>query len=235
MALTLNGDDGIAGVDGSAATPAIQGTDSNTGISFGTDTVNVVTGGTTRATVDSSGRVGIGITSPTVPLQVNGTGQIARFESSSSSAVVRIANTETNPCEFVYTSDLAINVGGSERVRVDSSGNLRFNSGYGSVATAYACRAWVNFNGTNTLTVRGSGNVSSVTDHGAGDYSVNFATSMPDANYSSGGWVMNGTYAFRVLYGASAAFPSTSTIRIGTANSSLAAADSDTVHFAVFR
>ena len=63
MALTLNGDDGIAGVDGSAATPAIQGTDSNTGISFGTDTVNVVTGGSTRTTVDSSGRLLVGTSS----------------------------------------------------------------------------------------------------------------------------------------------------------------------------
>ena len=68
MALTLNGDDGIAGVDGSATTPAIQGTDSNTGISFGTDTVNVVTGGSTRTTVDSNGRLGIGTTSPSFRL-----------------------------------------------------------------------------------------------------------------------------------------------------------------------
>jgi hypothetical protein len=60
MALTLDGDNGVSGVNGSAGTPALQGTDTNTGISFGTDTVNLVTGGTNRATVDSSGRLLVG-------------------------------------------------------------------------------------------------------------------------------------------------------------------------------
>jgi len=62
MAIEINGDTGISGVNGSATTPAIQGTDTNTGLSFGTDEVNVVTGGSTRATVDSSGRLLVGTT-----------------------------------------------------------------------------------------------------------------------------------------------------------------------------
>jgi hypothetical protein len=57
MAIQINGDSGISGVNGSAGTPALQGTDSNTGIVFGTDTVQVATGGSTRVTVDSSGNV----------------------------------------------------------------------------------------------------------------------------------------------------------------------------------
>jgi hypothetical protein len=44
-------------------------------------------------------------------------------------------------------------------------------------------RAWVNFNGTGTPAIRASVNVSSITDHGAGDYTVNFSTAMPDVNY----------------------------------------------------
>jgi hypothetical protein len=51
-------------------------------------------------------------------------------------------------------------------------------------APIYACRAWVNFNGTGTVAIRGSGNVSSITDGGVGIYTVNFTTAMPDANYS---------------------------------------------------
>jgi len=66
----------------------------------------------------------------------------------------------------------------------DSSGNLSFNSGYGSVATAHGCRAWVNFNGTCTVAIRASGNVSSITDGGTGTYAVNFTTAMPDSDYS---------------------------------------------------
>ena len=67
----------------------------------------------------------------------------------------------------------------------DASANLQFNSGYGSIATAYGCRAWVNFNGTGTVAIRASGNVTSITDNGTGDYTVNFTTAMVDANYAT--------------------------------------------------
>jgi len=72
---------------------------------------------------------------------------------------------------------------GSTKATIDTAGNLKFNSGFGSVATAYGCRAWVNFNGTGTVAIRESGNVSSITDNTTGNYTVNFATAMPDANY----------------------------------------------------
>jgi hypothetical protein len=48
----------------------------------------------------------------------------------------------------------------------------------------YMARAWVNFNGTGTVAIRGSGNVSSITDNGTGDYTVNFTTAMSNANYA---------------------------------------------------
>jgi hypothetical protein len=54
-----------------------------------------------------------------------------------------------------------------------------------SVEIGTLCRAWVNFNGTGTVAIRGSFNVSSITDNGTGDYTVNFTTAMPDANYSA--------------------------------------------------
>ena len=65
-----------------------------------------------------------------------------------------------------------------------SGTDFQFNSGYGSTATAYGCRAWVNFNGTGTVAIRDSGNVSSITDNGTGNYTVNFTTAMPDTNYA---------------------------------------------------
>jgi hypothetical protein len=67
----------------------------------------------------------------------------------------------------------------------DVSGNLAFNSGYGSAAVAYGCRAWVNFNGTGAVAISASGNVSSITDNGTGDYTVNFTTALVDANFSA--------------------------------------------------
>jgi hypothetical protein len=52
-------------------------------------------------------------------------------------------------------------------------------------APVFACRAWVNFDGASPATIRSSGNVSSVTRNSIGDYTVNFATAMPDTNYSA--------------------------------------------------
>jgi len=51
----------------------------------------------------------------------------------------------------------------------------------------YTCKAWVNFNGTGTVAIRASGNVSSITDNGVGEYSFNFATPMQDADYAVSG------------------------------------------------
>lgn len=56
-------------------------------------------------------------------------------------------------------------------------------------APIYAARAWVNFNGTGTVAIRASGNVSSITDNGTGDYTVNFTNALADANYSVGSCV----------------------------------------------
>ena len=55
----------------------------------------------------------------------------------------------------------------------------------GNIGTApvYAARAWVYFNGTGVVSINGTGNVTSITDNGTGDYTVNFTTAMPDANY----------------------------------------------------
>ena len=92
---------------------------------------------------------------------------------------------DTNTGIFFPAADtIAFSEGGVEAMRLDSSANLQFNSGYGSVATAYGCRAWVNFNGTGTVAIRASGNVSSITDNGTGDYTINFTTAMSDANFA---------------------------------------------------
>jgi hypothetical protein len=60
-------------------------------------------------------------------------------------------------------------------------------------APAYAARAWVNFNGTGTVAIRASGNVTSITDGGVGFYLVNFTNAMPDVNYAVATAVGNDT------------------------------------------
>jgi hypothetical protein len=60
-------------------------------------------------------------------------------------------------------------------------------------APMFACRAWVNFDGTGTPTIKGSGNVASITDLDTGRYRINFTVAMPDANYAVAGMCTNWT------------------------------------------
>ena len=121
-------------------------------------------------------------------------------------------------------------------VNADSSGNFQMNSGYGSVAIAYGCRAWVNFNGTGTVAIRGSGNVSSITDNGTGNYTVNFTTAMPDANYSAqcsaGSGASGSAYIYNTFYTAA---PTASAFRFLTVSFSGSDTDYAYVMASVFR
>ena len=169
MPVIINGSTGISGTDGSAGTPAVQGTDTNTGIYFpGNDRIAFAEGGV----------------------------QVGEF---------------------------------------DASGNFQFNSGYGSVAVAYACRAWVNFNGTGTVAIRASGNVSSITDIGAGQYTVNFTTAMPDANYAVGLGSQPSSNILNALQINDAAAPTTTSVRLLNHQSGVGNVDCPIVTAAVFR
>ena len=99
----------------------------------------------------------------------------------------------------------------------------------------YLARAWVNFNGTGTVAIRASGNVSSITDNGTGDYTVNFTTAMPDVNYC--GLCNGGTLSDEIVqWTAGIANLTTTSFRIDIENISDAGQrDSDAVYAAIFR
>lgn len=100
-------------------------------------------------------------------------------------------------------------------------------------APIYACRAWVNFNGTGTVAIRASGNVSSITDVGAGLYIVNFTNAMPDSNFAAtAGFNIPSWQAWVINF----VTPTTTSIYLqigyGTAPTH---ADFSTVYVAIFR
>jgi hypothetical protein len=102
-------------------------------------------------------------------------------------------------------------------------------------APLYLCRAWVNFNGTGTPAIRASGNVSSLTDNGVGDYTVNFTTAMPDTNYICTGTSGVSNTAIQVVCpNFDVAAPTTSAMRIQIVNPSNVQ-DRPYNHIAVFR
>jgi hypothetical protein len=188
-AVTINASQGVEFNAGAVGTPSITTTgDTNTGIFFpAADTIAFSEGGVESMRIDSSGNVGIGS-------GIFGKGNgYAGNTTSSSTGTLDLYNYATGVTELKNSGSFPIvfATNNTERARIDSSGNLLFNSGYGSVATAYGCRAWVNFNGTGTVAIRDEGNVSSITDNGTGQYTLNFTTAMPDVNYcvttSSGG------------------------------------------------
>jgi hypothetical protein len=268
MTVIISGDNGVSDVDGSAGTPAIRGTDANTGIFFGADQVGVATNGVERvefgnsetvfndggANVDfrvegdtdtnllfvdaSADAIGIGTSSPDAKLDVRGSNSSILISDTGRSQYWRIQNIESTDSLDFNANDANV------RMRLDSSGNLLFNSGFGSVATAYGCRAWVNFDGTTNVggncTIRASGNVSTVADNGQGNYTVNFTTAMPDANYAFMGGVKPQTGQTNETFGriVSAKYnvsPTTSALRIITCTTANGPEDFDIVCVAIFR
>ena len=244
---TVNGAVTITGVTtvqaGTAAAPAITTTgDTNTGIFFpAADTIAFSEGGVESMRIDSSGNVGIGTSSPTVKLDLydaagdaalriksNGTYSTLFFARNGSGGDVRIRSDVSNDTLQFLTS-------GAERARIDSSGNLLFNSGYGSVATAYGCRAWVNFNGTGTVAIRASGNVSSITDNGTGNYRVNFTTAMTDVNYSVCATANNGASYVALIAAPEISASTASYAQINTARTVDFVHDARDVDVAIFR
>ena len=101
-------------------------------------------------------------------------------------------------------------------------------------APIYPCRAWVNFDGTGTVAIRASGNVSSITDGGVGIYTVNLTTALPDTNYSVVGTQAIRSSTFTGGFGVEAE-PSTTSACLVRTYSGGALADLATVSVSIFR
>ena len=127
---------------------------------------------------------------------------------------------------------------GTEHLKIASGGQLYLRSGFGSSGVAYPVRAWVNFNGTGTVAIRDNGNVSSITDEGTGNYSVNFANAMPDANYAVCGTAGHTSAANMIplsVNHVTGSLPATGSVHVHTSYANMYAFDSLNVSVAIMR
>ena len=106
-------------------------------------------------------------------------------------------------------------------------------------AASYSARAWVSFNGTGTPSILANGNVSSITDNGTGDYTINFATAMPDANFAAAGIAKSsdtdGIRMASINLIANATATAAGSVRINVQYDNTGTRDANPVTLAVFR
>jgi hypothetical protein len=202
---------------------------------------SIISAGTTSGTAlnmagDTSGVLQLATNGSTTAITID-TSQRAAFVAGTALLPAITTTGDTNTGIFFSAADtIDFAEGGVACGQFDSSANFKFNSGYGSVATAYGCRAWVNFNGTGTPAIRASGNVSSITDRGAGQYTVNFTTAMSDANYSFSGLagtpaVNSGAY----LHVANGINPTTSALAVDVITDGGTRQDATNIGVSIFR
>jgi hypothetical protein len=123
---------------------------------------------------------------------------------------------------------------GTDALKSLTPSSLRGGLNATGSAPVFACRAWVNFNGTGTVAIRASGNVSSITDNGTGDYTVNFTTAMPDANYAT--FALQGTTGGGLVAKIfDSSTPTASAVQINTISTSFTSIDVAYVNVAIFR
>ena len=115
---------------------------------------------------------------------------------------------------------------------------IRGNDNFDSAGGA-AMKAWVNFNGTGTVAIRAQYNVSSITDNGTGDYTVNFTNAMPDTNYAAASYAhsnSDGSGWIRFVSGPASSVPkTTASFRITTVNVGWGNTDTNQIDVSIFR
>lgn len=126
MTLILSGTDGLSDIDGSAATPAIRGTDANTGIFFpAADTIAFSEGGVESVRIDASGNVGIGTSSPATKLDVSGQGKLNAITFSFNTSYYNTDNSISNYSAGNYMYVSGNSTGGTGGLYLQGAGNQK--------------------------------------------------------------------------------------------------------------
>ena len=144
------------------------------------------------------------------------------------------------PDDSIIAADIAAGAVTTAKVADANITAAKLDGAQSGSAPIYAARAWVNFDGTGTVAIRASGNVSSITDNGTGNYTVNFTTAMPDANYIANiSIALNYGVAWLIATlntsPSAEVAPTTTAIRVMTTDTGGNGNDSKYVNVAIFR
>jgi hypothetical protein len=209
------------------------------------NTMTFHTAGTEDMRITSNGWVGVGTTTPANTFTVKGTGIVAERDVDTDRLITTyndinvFANASGGTNHNAFTIRHSNNSVSNNRLRVTATGLFQFDSGYGDIATAYGCRAWVNFDGTTNVggfcTIRASGGVTSITDNGTGDYTINFSFTFPDANYAVVVGAGIGSDSARIVNSVARAVPTTTAARFKIQSAGGSDADAAYTYAAVFR
>jgi hypothetical protein len=152
-----------------------------------------------------------------MPITINGSGSIAGL------------SVGGLPDGSVNNADLAANAVSTGKILNGAVTTAKL----GSDEQSGLCKAWVNFNGTGTVAIRAQYNVSSITDNGTGNYTVNFATALADANYSVAG--LTARVTDETFIGRFGATPTTTALRFVVFDLAGNAVDSLYSNISIFR
>jgi hypothetical protein len=219
-------------------------------ISGATKAINIgangVSGSTTNITLGSN------LSSGTLTIQSAGTVTVTGTTTCSiNGATINVGSANVNTTVGVGAGSMSSGV--TKTVNIGTGGvagatvNVNIGSTSGTSTTTFngivnanglanGVKAWVNFNGTGTVAIRASFNVTSITDNGVGDYTVNFTTALADVNYCTVVTPMRvasntGAQGFLL----ETTTPTAALVRVGTANQGGTLVDSTFVNVAIIR
>ena len=195
-------------------------------------------------TWDASSNVGIGVTPTAGRLHVSQGAGTAIFGTTGGAGGFggNFENTDGGTTKFVRAAGAGSNgvfsagVGANSFMFLSTSGDrTSVIPGGTTLLPEFQCRAWVNFNGTGTVAIRASGNVSSITDNGTGNYTVNFTTAMPDANYAGFVYARDTTTINALLMSRANFTQTVSAFPFNIENTGLSGVDVNQVYVVIFR